>query len=199
MLRMFDIQGAKLRDQNVDPDNVKAAMGTAIWIDAAEPTEDERDELNKFLRAELPESDDVEEIEFSARYFQDNAGIHVHSLFLSPTEGRHSTTTVAFILQDKRLITLRDGELADFRLLRMRARRGQVQAHSPQDLLITMFEQKVENLADVLEDIHRSGRFHFCSAICASILSCKRPPVRLSAMWIRSCRTRHFCSTKLTF
>jgi len=63
--------------------------------------------------------------------------------------------TVAFILQDKRLITLRDGDLADFRLLRMRARRGQVQASSPQDLMITMFEQKVENLADVLEDIHR--------------------------------------------
>ncbi len=63
--------------------------------------------------------------------------------------------TVAFILQDKRLITLRDGDLADFRLLRMRARRGQVQATSPQDLMITMFEQKVENLADVLEDIHR--------------------------------------------
>lgn len=155
MLRMFDIQSAKLRDQNVDSDNVTSAMSSAVWIDATEPTEAERGELNKFLRAELPESDDVEEIEFSARYFQDDAGLHVHSLFLSPTEGRHATTTVAFILQEKRLITLRDGELADFRLLRMRARRGQVQAHSPQDLLITMFEQKVENLADVLEDIHR--------------------------------------------
>jgi len=37
----------------------------------------------------------------------------------------------------------------------MRARRGQVPITSPQDLLITMFEQKVENLADALEDIHR--------------------------------------------
>jgi len=155
MLRMFGIQGAKLRDQNVDPDDIRGAMATAVWIDAAEPTDDERDELNNFLRAELPESDDVEEIEFSARYFQDSTGIHVHSLFLTPSDGRHSTTTVAFILQEKRLITLRDTDLADFRLLRMRARRGQVQAHSPQDLIITMFEQKVENLADVLEDIHR--------------------------------------------
>src|SRR5690606_19415612 len=31
----------------------------------------------------------------------------------------------------------------------------QVQVSSPQDLMITMFEQKVENLADALEDIHR--------------------------------------------
>ena len=59
------------------------------------------------------------------------------------------------ILQKDRLITLREGALADFRLLRMRARRGQVEAHSPQELVVIIFEQKVENLADALEDIHR--------------------------------------------
>src|SRR5690606_33961644 len=126
---------------------------SALWIDAYDPSEDERVALNTFLHAELPESDDVEEIEFSARYFQDSAGLHVHSLFLSPAEGRHTTVTVAFILQPDRLITVREGELVDFRLLRMRARRGQVQAASPQELLINIFEQKVENLADALEDI----------------------------------------------
>lgn len=155
MLRMFNIQGNTLRDQPSDDENLKDALNRAIWVDAHEPTDEEREALNTFLRAELPESDDVEEIEFSARYFVDGAGLHVHSLFLSPGDGRHSTVSVAFILQDKRLITLRDGDLADFRLLRMRARRGQIHAASPQDLLITMFEQKVENLADVLEDIHR--------------------------------------------
>jgi magnesium transporter len=132
------------------------ALANALWIDAREPSDEEREELNTFLRAELPESDDVEEIEFSARYFQDGAGIHVHSLFLAPGEsGRHSTATVAFILQDKRLITLREEDIADFRLLRMRTRAGQVQVASPSELLVTMFEQKVENLADALEDIHR--------------------------------------------
>ena len=155
MLRMFNIRGATLRDQPVDENNLKTALDDAVWIDAHEPSEEERELLNTFLRAELPESDDVEEIEFSARYFQDAAGLHVHSLFLSPGEGRHSTATVALILQHNRRTTLRDGDLADFRLLRMRARRGQVQASSPQDLRITMFEQAVENLADVLEDIHR--------------------------------------------
>jgi magnesium transporter len=163
MLRMFKVQGTVLREEAVlrEEDNsgelIKRSMTEAIWIDAHEPTDEERDELNTFLRAELPESDDVEEIEFSARYFQDNEGVHVHSLFLSPGEsGRHNTVTVAFLLQEKRLITVREGDLADFRLLRMRARRGQVHVESPQALLITMFEQKVENLADALEDIHRT-------------------------------------------
>ncbi|ARU29716.1 magnesium/cobalt transporter CorA [Cellvibrio sp. PSBB006] len=157
MLRMFKIQGTTLREVPAQQEeDTKVALANAVWVDAHEPSEEERENLNTFLRAELPESDDVEEIEFSARYFQDSAGIHVHSLFLSPGEsGRHNTVTVAFILQDKRLLTVRDGDLADFRLLRMRARRGQVHVSSPQDLLITMFEQKVENLADALEDIHR--------------------------------------------
>ena len=153
MLRMFKIQGTTLREESIQDENKKVVMDNAIWIDAHEPSEEE---LNTYLRAELPESDDVDEIEFSARYFQDSAGLHVHSLFLAPGEsGRHNTATVAFILQEKRLLSVRDGDLADFRLLRMRARRGQVQVVSAQDLLITMFEQKVENLADALEDIHR--------------------------------------------
>ncbi|MFC3114201.1 magnesium/cobalt transporter CorA [Cellvibrio fontiphilus] len=156
MLRMFKVQGNTLREDKESDESTRLALHNALWIDAHEPSDEERDELNGFLRAELPESDDVEEIEFSARYFQDNMGIHVHSLFLAPGDsGRHSTATVAFILQEKRLISVRDGDLADFRLLRMRARAGQVQVASPQDLLVTMFEQKVENLADALEDIHR--------------------------------------------
>lgn len=155
MLRMFGVEAGILRAQPVVSDDVSASLNAAIWIDAHEPTSNERKELNAFLRAELPESDDVDEIEFSARYFQDSVGIHVHSLFLSPMEGRHSTVTVAFILQDKRLVSVRDGDLADFRLLRMRIRGGQIKVDSPQNLLITIFEQKVENLADVLEDIHR--------------------------------------------
>ncbi|MES2823926.1 MAG: magnesium/cobalt transporter CorA [Pseudomonadota bacterium] len=177
MLRMFKVQGTTLREdtvlrgevsdevrddaisnnENNTGESLRLAMSNAVWIDAHEASDEEREALNTFLRAELPESDDVEEIEFSARYFQDDEGVHVHSLFLSPGEaGRHNTVTVAFLLQDKRLITVREGDLADFRLLRMRARRGQVHVTSPQGLLITMFEQKVENLADALEDIHRT-------------------------------------------
>jgi len=156
MLRLFKLQGSVLREDQQADQNTKVALASALWIDAREPSDEERGELNTFLRAELPESDDVEEIEFSARYFQDGAGVHVHSLFLAPGEsGRHSTATVAFILQEKRLITLREEDIADFRLLRMRARAGQVQVSSPSELLVTMFEQKVENLADALEDIHR--------------------------------------------
>ena len=156
MIRLFTIDQSIIREIPVAgaTDDIEL-MRTAHWIDAHEPTEPERELLSTLLSVELPESDDVEEIEASARCFVDQAGIHVHSLFLAPQEGRHTTVTVACILQDERLITIREDEIADFRLLRLRARRGQVTCSDPAGLLVTILEQKVENHADTVEDLHR--------------------------------------------
>lgn len=154
MLRLFEIERGRIAERFSEGTVTEEQLSEAVWIDLQEPQEDERDLLQQLLRTELPESEDVDEIEASARYFIDTAGVHIHSLFLAQSEGRHDTSTVAFILQPERLITVRDSELADFRLLRMRARRGQVEAHSAQELTVQVFEQKVENLADALEDIH---------------------------------------------
>jgi magnesium transporter len=143
-----------LAEQKATEEGAQPRLGEGAWIDAHEPTEDERDRLEAFLRAELPESDDFEEIESSARYFIDQSGIHIHSLFLAQSEGRHQTVTTAFILQPDRLISVRDGDLADFRLLRLRTRAGQIAVNTPSELLVSLFDQKVENLADQLEDIH---------------------------------------------
>ena len=155
MLRLFSIKSGLIKEVHFDAAELSHQLQLADWIDAHEPDESERELLQSLLHTDLPESDEFDEIEISARCFVDQAGIHVHSLFLSQTEGRHLTVSVACILQNQRLITIREGELADFRLLRMRARRGQIECRSPSALLVTLFEQKVENHADTLEDIHR--------------------------------------------
>ena len=155
MLRIFDIIDTTLTER----DNAHTKdddLACASWLDAQNPTCDERSALNRFLNEELPASDDVEEIESSARYFVDSDGIHVHSLFMAQADGRPTTDTVAFILQPQRLITFREEDHADFRLLRMRARRHRLAVDSPQALLMTILEQKVENLADTIENIHLS-------------------------------------------
>ncbi|GAB3382233.1 magnesium/cobalt transporter CorA [Spongiibacter taiwanensis] len=156
MLRLFQIENGLIKEVDSDDLDLRQALRQADWIDAHEPDDDERALLQSLLRTDLPESSEVEEIEASARCFVDQAGIHVHALFLAPSEGRHTTVTVACILQPKRrLITIRDEDTADFRLLRMRARAGQVESHSASELLVTLLEQKVENHADSIEDIHR--------------------------------------------
>lgn len=155
MIRLFKIEAGVIREREVDPARLADDLKSADWIDAHDPSQDERALLEGLMETDVPASTDVEEIEASARCFVDQAGIHVHALFLAQSEGRHNTVSVACILQPERLICVRDGDPADFRLLRMRARRGQVEARSAAELLATLFEQKVENHADTLEDLHR--------------------------------------------
>ena len=155
MLRLFTSENGLLREKRLQTPPTQETLFQLLWIDAIDPSDEERNRIEQLLNAELPDSDDVEEIEASARFFEDAHGLHIHSLFLSQEEGRHITTTVAFILQPQRLITFREEEIADFRLLRMRARHGHILATNPKELLVTIFEQKVENLADTLEDLHR--------------------------------------------
>lgn len=154
MLRLFRFTNGLIREMPVTDEPLEAQVRAADWIDCCEASEEEKAILEKLLLTDVPEQDDVDEIEASARCFVDQAGIHVHSLFLTQTEGRHTTVSVACILQPERLITIRDDEIADFRLMRMRARRGQLESHHPSEALVTVFEQKIENHADNLEHIH---------------------------------------------
>ncbi|WP_431685579.1 magnesium/cobalt transporter CorA [Hahella sp. NBU794] len=153
MLKLFTIRdnGVHEVSSSVSQETLQAAS----WIDAQAPDAAERELLNALLPEDLPESSAVEEIESSARFFTDANGVHVHSLFLSNGDGRPRTVTVAFILQTQRLITLRQSDCADFGLFRTRAEKGQVEVAGPAQLLVALLEQKVGNLADVIEDTHR--------------------------------------------
>lgn len=154
MIRLFSLENGFIRKQDIDGGDLNQQIAVSNWVDMCDPEETEHSLLETLLRTDLPESDDVEEIEFSARFFVDQAGLHVHSLFMYQEEGRHNTASVAFILQGNRLITIRDEKLPDFRLFRLRARRGHIRCKDVADLLVTILEHKVENHADYLEDIH---------------------------------------------
>ncbi|MEB4590709.1 magnesium/cobalt transporter CorA [Candidatus Thiothrix sp. Deng01] len=154
MLRLFSLNNGLIRELPSDDGKLDGALSASAWIDMCDPEDAEHSLLESLLRTDLPESEDVEEIEFSARFFVDHSGLHVHSLFMFQDEGRHNTASVAFILQDTRLITIRDEKLPDFRLFRLRAKRGQITCHDAAELLVTILEHKVENHADYLEDIH---------------------------------------------
>ncbi|RXE85965.1 magnesium/cobalt transporter CorA [Pseudoalteromonas sp. A757] len=155
MLRFFSIENGVISEMEPSADTpIEIAIKNAHWIDTINPTEEERVALANTLNITLPGADDVEEIEASSRCFIDSEGLHVHALFMSPNDGRFNTVTVACLLQKNCLLTIRDDELADFRLLRLRARKGQVACDNPKQLLVTLFDQKVENHADMLEDMH---------------------------------------------
>jgi magnesium transporter len=65
--------------------------------------------------------------------------------------------TVAFILTKDRLFTLRGEKLVSFRAFRARAKRNdyEIDYKDPVWILLGLMEAKLDELADILEDVHR--------------------------------------------
>jgi len=156
MIRTFSIIDGKLKETNIPENNRAKHITSSVWVDILDPSEAERDLIASLnISNTLPDAEDVEELEASARYFVNAGNIHVHSLFLHHTEGTVKTATVAFVLKKNQLLTFRDVELADFRLLRMRSRHGFVYVETPINVMVALFEQKVDDLADAVEDVYK--------------------------------------------
>ena len=130
------------------------ALEDATWVDLIDPDTDERDRVQRLYRQELPETEDVDEIEASARFYEDAGGLHIHSLFLQEVEDRPRNTSVAFTVTRERLFTLREREIPAFRLLRMRARRVAGLADDPMSVLLALLQIKIDDLADTLEEVY---------------------------------------------
>ncbi len=95
----------------------------AVWVDLVEPDDDERLRVQSELGQSLATRPELEDIEASARFFEDEDGLHIHSFFFfEDAEDHAGNSTVAFTIRDGRLFTLRERELPAFRLYRMRAR-----------------------------------------------------------------------------
>ena len=135
-------------------EELEARLGQAVWIDLIEPTDEERARVEALYLQPLPEAEDVEEIEASARSYEDRSGLHINGLFLHEVEGRARNTSVLFTLSGDRLFSLREREIPAFRLLRMRAKRDPAVGASALSVLLTLFEIKIEHLADTLEEVY---------------------------------------------
>ena len=75
-------------------------------------------------------------------------------LFYEDAKDHAGNATVAFTIREGRLYTLRERELPAFRLYRMRARSQTLIDGNAYELLLDLFETKIEQLADEIENIY---------------------------------------------
>ena len=125
---------------------------SAIWLEATEPDSDEHHWLTTQFPGCLPE--EPGEIEISSRFFESDSGIHIRSLFPHRSGQALRNINVAFNLRQDKLITLQDEPTGLFRLMRKHLKSQHVTAHTPLDVIIALFEAKVEYLADILEEVY---------------------------------------------
>jgi magnesium transporter len=124
-----------------------------IWVDLVDPTKADREWIGHTFGLEIPDPDDLTDLEASARFYvEDNGEIHLHSDFLLDREGDSRNIPVAFILHRDILFSVRSDELPVFRLQRLRARTQQGYVSDGTDMLLDLYAADAEYSADSLED-----------------------------------------------
>ena len=152
MLSAFQLENSRLNRIELDEND---DLSNSLWVDLVEPEESERERVQTELGQSLATRPELEDIESSARFFEDEDGLHIHSFFFFEDADDHAgNSTVAFTIREGRLYTLRERELPAFRLYRMRARRQLMVDGNPYELLLDLFETKIEQLADEIENIY---------------------------------------------
>jgi magnesium transporter len=154
MVNAFELQNGRLRQIQIDSKEDLAATAP-IWVDLLAPSKEERGWIEDIFDLELPDADDLKNIEESARFYIEESGdVHLHSDFLLDKEDESRNVAVAFVLHNNILFSMRDEELPVFRLQRLRARIQPGYVTDGKDVLLDLYDADVEYSADALEDIY---------------------------------------------
>lgn len=152
MLSAFQLKNNRLSRLELDEGD---DLTHSLWVDLVEPEEEERNRVQHELGQSLATRPELEDIEASARFFEDEDGLHIHSFFFFEDADDHAgNSTVAFTIREGRIYTLRERELPAFRLYRMRTRNQSMMDGNAYELLLDLFETKIEQLADEIENIY---------------------------------------------
>ena len=155
MLIAFKVKNQRLVRLKLTPKQEK--LQNAVWIDLIEPVTIERERVQQELRQNITTKPELEDIESSARFFEDAHGLHIHSFFFyEDIEDRPGNATVAFIVKGSRLYTFRERELPAFRLYRIRFVNKVTKNINAFKILLDLFETKIEQMADVIEGIYNA-------------------------------------------
>ena len=120
-----------------------------IWIDLLDVSDKTEDTLEGFLKIDIQEDEEMEEIEMSSRYIQTDDSIVANSNFLTTT---FELEPVNFILKNSILVTTRNVDLESFndtvKKMSVNTRNFPTGYH----VLVALMETRVEKDADMIED-----------------------------------------------
>lgn len=129
-------------------------LENAVWIDMINPTPTEIATVEQFCNLTLPNIQDTEEIEASSHYEVYPHGLQINCSFLHHESGYFSITNVAFLFNNKCLISLCSREVSTLRQLQERAQKTKDLVGDPMSTIVSLIEDKIERLADLSEEAH---------------------------------------------
>lgn len=146
------------------------SLRRAVWIDLLNPTPIEVKAVQAALRLEIPSREEMQEIESSSRLYREDDALFLTANFLYGVDsGEYTSTAITFVLTNTTLVTVRYATPKAFTVFGARAQRQpQALLTSADAVMLHLFEQIVDRLADILErvgaDMDRASQRTFRAA-----------------------------------
>ena len=146
------------------------ALRRAVWIDLLNPTPAEEKAVQAALRLEIPTREEMQEIESSSRLYREDDALFLTANFLYGVDmGEYGSTAISFVLTNTTLVTVRYATPKAFTVFAARAQRQPAALLTSSDaVMLHLFEQIVDRLADILErvgaDMDRASQRTFRAA-----------------------------------
>ncbi len=126
----------------------------AVWIDLLNPSPDEERAVQDALRVEVPTREEMQEIESSSRLYKEGEDLFLTANFLYGMEaGEFGSTAISFVLTGNTLITVRYATPKAFPTFAARCQKAPGLLSSADAVMLHLFEQIVDRLADILERV----------------------------------------------
>ncbi|MBM0637004.1 magnesium/cobalt transporter CorA [Campylobacter sp. VicNov18] len=138
-----------------------------LWIDLLHPSSAEIAFIADKFELEFPSKEEREEIELSAKYWEDNLSITINAHFLIKDLDKNKdnensiklyTQIVTFVTAKNILFTIRYSEFHTFEEIQARILASPKNFEDGFDIIDKMFEVRVEKDADLLEWIDKEAR-----------------------------------------
>ncbi|MBX9750318.1 MAG: magnesium transporter CorA family protein [Roseococcus sp.] len=152
MLTTYTVENGHLavRDHAREPE----ALRRAVWIDLLQPSLEEEHAVQAALGIEVPTREEMQEIESSSRLYREDDTLVLTANFLYGADtGDFSSTPISFVLTANALITVRYATPKAFPVFTARCQKSPALVSSGDAVMLHLFEQIVDRLADILERI----------------------------------------------
>ncbi|MCI5969129.1 magnesium/cobalt transporter CorA [Helicobacter sp.] len=160
MLNLFIKRNGMIVRESIQSIEAIDASADVLWIDLLHPSTQEIAYISKTYLLDIPTKEEREEIEESARYWEDSESITINTYFLTRPNAENilRNETITFLLTHNILFTLRYSEFKVFDEIQQRVLANPKNFEDGFDLISKIFELRVEKDADMLESIAKQTR-----------------------------------------
>ncbi|MCL9684835.1 magnesium transporter CorA family protein [Legionella maioricensis] len=141
--------GLKQTEINATNQNL---LHESLWIDLINPSEEEENTVEQYVRLNIPTREEMREIELSSRLYKENDTLFMTATMIAQSDSINpKQDAVTFVITPKQLITIRYIEPQSFKLFASRINKMRID--NSISLLTELLDTTVDRLADILERI----------------------------------------------